>query len=316
MSTTTNYIWDEENYLAETDGANTVNTVYTNEPAQYGNLISSRISGTTRYHHFDAIGSTRQLTNDNGHATDTAIYDAWGNVLARTGLTSFHLQWIGQSGYYYDSENMALYVRARVYNSTTARWLSLDPERITDGVSRYGYSSNSTPNLSDPSGKAPNFRCYSCGPISAARAILGRCCNCSLSIVFSSAQSTAQETANAIYPPPSSIKNRALRHCIASALLARDYGCSCARCVGRTREQFQNECCKQDPREGDRGEFNNNQGRMVSGCPDYTKPAVGPQDPPAKQQPTDAIINQCDRLLREGVLDMSEEALGIDVFKD
>jgi len=75
---TTNYIWDEENLLAETDASNVVQTVYTNEPQQYGNLISSRISGTTSYHHFDAIGSTRQLTNGAGTVTDTMIYDAWG----------------------------------------------------------------------------------------------------------------------------------------------------------------------------------------------------------------------------------------------
>ncbi len=44
---TTNYIWDEDNLLAETDGNNVVQTVYTNEPQQYGNLVSSRISGMT-----------------------------------------------------------------------------------------------------------------------------------------------------------------------------------------------------------------------------------------------------------------------------
>ena len=42
MPTTTNYIWDEDNLLAEADGTNTVNTVYTNEPEHYGNLVSSR----------------------------------------------------------------------------------------------------------------------------------------------------------------------------------------------------------------------------------------------------------------------------------
>lgn len=62
----TEYIWDEDNLVAETDGTNAVNVVYTNEPQQYGNLISTRIAGTTSYHHFDALGSTRQLTNSAG----------------------------------------------------------------------------------------------------------------------------------------------------------------------------------------------------------------------------------------------------------
>jgi hypothetical protein len=32
---TTNYIWDEQSYLAETDQNNVVQTVYTTEPQQY-----------------------------------------------------------------------------------------------------------------------------------------------------------------------------------------------------------------------------------------------------------------------------------------
>src|SRR5262249_12123415 len=100
----TKYIWDKQNYLAEADGSDTINVVYTNEPTPYGNLISTRISGTTSYHHFDAIGSTRQLTNSAGTVTDTMIYDAWGNVVSRTGTTSANLLWIGELGYYSDSE--------------------------------------------------------------------------------------------------------------------------------------------------------------------------------------------------------------------
>src|SRR5260221_14508213 len=117
---TTNYIWDEQNYLAETDENNVVQTVYTNEPEQYGNLVSTRISGTTSYHHFDALGSTRQLTNSAGTATDTVIYDAWGNVVNRTGTTSISLLWIGEAGYYFGSATGLFYVRRRPYGSGIA----------------------------------------------------------------------------------------------------------------------------------------------------------------------------------------------------
>src|SRR5437870_9486279 len=101
---TTKYVWDEDNLLAEADGNDAIQTVYTNAGApaqQYGNLVSSRISGTTSYHHFDALGSTRQLTNAAGNVTDTVINDAWGNVVARTGTTAVRLLWIGEIGYYY-----------------------------------------------------------------------------------------------------------------------------------------------------------------------------------------------------------------------
>src|SRR5258708_14812280 len=136
--TTTKYIWDEQNYLAEADANDTINVVYTNEPQQYGNLISSRISGTTSYHHFDALGSTRQLTNAAGSPTDTWIYDAWGNILSRSGATATALLWIGALGYYVDAETALIYVRMRAYLPAVARWPSVDPLLLSD-LLRYLY---------------------------------------------------------------------------------------------------------------------------------------------------------------------------------
>src|SRR5262249_35082536 len=135
---TTNYIWDEQNYLAEADGSNTIQTVYTNEPQQYGNLISSRISGTTSYHHFDAIGSTRQLTNAAGSVTDNVIYDAWGNVVSRTGTTGIVFLWVALVEYYFDAEIGFVYVRRRIYTPSAARWMALDTSFL-DGSGRYIY---------------------------------------------------------------------------------------------------------------------------------------------------------------------------------
>lgn len=75
-------LWDFENYLAETNDQNEIQAVYTNEPQQYGNLISQyRIDGavwTPSYYQYDSLGSTRALTDDAEEATDTYVYDAWG----------------------------------------------------------------------------------------------------------------------------------------------------------------------------------------------------------------------------------------------
>src|SRR6516225_5022673 len=114
--TTTKYIWDVQNYLAEADGNDAINVVYTNEPRHHGNLISTRISGASSYHHFDAIGSARQLTNLSGTLTDTAIYDAWGAIISRSGSTTINLLWVGELGYYYDSDVGLSYVRLRHYS--------------------------------------------------------------------------------------------------------------------------------------------------------------------------------------------------------
>jgi RHS repeat-associated protein len=157
MPTTTNYIWDEQNYLAEADGTNTIQTVYTNEPQQYGNLVSSRISGTTSYHHFDALGSTRQLTNAAGSVTDTVVYDAWGNVITRSGATGISLLWIGQVGYYFDTESGLHWVRTRPYRAIIARWFEADAIRKLGAiVPPYVYALNNPVAEIDPSGNAPN----------------------------------------------------------------------------------------------------------------------------------------------------------------
>jgi RHS repeat-associated protein len=172
MPTTTNYIWDDENLLAEADATNTINTVYTNEPRQYGNLASSRISGTTRYHHFDAIGSTRQLTNSAGSVTDTMIYDAWGNVVNRTGTAGIVFLWIGILQYYFDVETGQIYVRERVYAPPTGRWTAKDPLArflASVAIAVYVYASNQGLLLVDPSGLAddtlppcPRNECQKC----------------------------------------------------------------------------------------------------------------------------------------------------------
>jgi RHS repeat-associated protein len=152
MPTTTNYIWDEQNLLAESDGTNTINVVYTNEPQKYGNLISSRISGATSYHAFDALGSTRQLTSSAGGTTDTAIYDAWGNVMNRTGTTAARLLWIGALGYYADAENGQIVVRRRPYAPATARWTALDPADPSVSLNGFAYADARPVTLSDPTG--------------------------------------------------------------------------------------------------------------------------------------------------------------------
>jgi RHS repeat-associated protein len=144
-----------ENYVAEADATNTVNVVYTNEPQGYGNLVSTRISTTTAYHHFDAIGSTRQLTNSSGTTTDTVIYDAWGIVAQRSGSTSLGLLWIGQVGYYSDVERTLCYVRRRIYLPAIGRWASEDPLYeilLAADVNPYRYVGNRPAMEVDPPG--------------------------------------------------------------------------------------------------------------------------------------------------------------------
>ncbi len=153
---TTKFIWDGQNYLAEADGTNTIQTVYTDEPQQYGNLISSRLpiagTPTSFYHHFDALGSTRQLTNAAGTVTDTVVYDAWGNVVNRTGTAPIVFLWVAVVEYYFDVETGQVYIRERIYGPTIGRWTAVDPLWIVISEAAYIYASNRANYVIDPSG--------------------------------------------------------------------------------------------------------------------------------------------------------------------
>ena len=113
--------------LSELDGANAVQAVYTNEPQQYGGVLSQRRGTTTSTLHADALGTTRLLTSSTQTTTDTYLLDAWGNPITSSGTTVNPFRWVGRYGYYQDASTGLVYVRARMYQPTVARWCSVDP---------------------------------------------------------------------------------------------------------------------------------------------------------------------------------------------
>ncbi|MCL4207811.1 MAG: hypothetical protein KJ000_35445, partial [Pirellulaceae bacterium] len=161
---TTKFIWDFNNYLADTDADDDIQAVYTNEPQPYGNLISQYRKGPTlwlpSYYHYDALGATRVLTDDAGDVSDTYLYDAWGNQLAASGSTVSPFRWVGQVGYYWDDAAGTFYIRARVYEPVTGRWMSQDPLlRVYDAArldrcnfNSFAYCSSDPLNWMDASG--------------------------------------------------------------------------------------------------------------------------------------------------------------------
>ncbi|MCA9037830.1 MAG: RHS repeat-associated core domain-containing protein [Planctomycetaceae bacterium] len=150
--TLTTYQWDPvtDQLLSEDDG--TSRTDYTHEPNLYGDLISQTDGANTRFYHFDARGDTRQITDEIEAVTDSWTYDAWGNVLSRTGTTATPFQFVGKLGYAFDAAVEVNYVRARWFSSTLATWLSSDPARSDESYTLYSYA-HGNPILSiDPSG--------------------------------------------------------------------------------------------------------------------------------------------------------------------
>jgi|GEM_PF-2171931 len=134
-----NYIWDElsDNVQMETDENDVPTVVYTHRPERFGELISQERSGVTSYYSYDGQHSTRLLTDDNENITDTYIFSAFGELVARTGTTINPFGYKGAVGYYSNSATGDIYVRARTYEPVIGRWLSMDPLGFVDGPNLY-----------------------------------------------------------------------------------------------------------------------------------------------------------------------------------
>ena len=82
----------------------------------------------TRYYHYDGLGSTQLLTDENGNVTDSHCNTAYGtSVSTAANPTTNPFQYVGQLGSYLNPDTGDYYVRARTYSPLLARWLSEDP---------------------------------------------------------------------------------------------------------------------------------------------------------------------------------------------
>lgn len=146
------FSWDvvSDSYLAEFDDFGSTQAVYTVEPVMFGNVLSQRRGNGTAYYHFDALGSTRQLTDAAEAVTDALRYRAFGTELSRTGTTVLPFRFVGRIGYYHDQATGLIYVRARHYDPEIARWMSRDPVSFLGGINLYSYVRPTV--LTDPSG--------------------------------------------------------------------------------------------------------------------------------------------------------------------
>jgi RHS repeat-associated protein len=146
----TNYTLDLNTGLTQvlSDGA----TSYT-----YGlGRISQQSGNTPEYFLGDALGSVRQLTDQNGEVTYAKSYDPYGVVTNTSGA--------GQSAYGYTGEQQdstgMVYLRARHYNPTDGRFMSRDTwggdYNSPQSLNRWNYTQSNPVNRIDPSGHCFN----------------------------------------------------------------------------------------------------------------------------------------------------------------
>jgi RHS repeat-associated protein len=133
-----------------------------------GEKIAEQINNTTGavlYLHHDQQGSTRLLTGSTGKTEGSYSYSAYGTP-EHTGTATTPL---GYDGQYTSSDTGLVYLRNRVYDPSTAQFLTVDP---AVGVTRapYNYGGDNPVNRRDPDGLSAEgiegVPCYFpfCGP--------------------------------------------------------------------------------------------------------------------------------------------------------
>jgi RHS repeat-associated protein len=100
------------------------------------------------YLHHDQQGSTRLLTNSSGEAKGKYTYTPFGAVEEYAGSATTPL---GFNGQYRNESTGLIYLRARVYDPTTAQFLSVDP-LVAETGEAYGYVGGDPVNRTDPEG--------------------------------------------------------------------------------------------------------------------------------------------------------------------
>lgn len=133
--------------LAETDAANTPIRTYERALGLigYGSPVGSK------YHLFDAFGTTLSLSDDTAALAESYEMDAFGIQTAPTGSVDNPFGYRGDWGYYGDRPDL-LKVGARDYIPELGRFLQVDPALY--GNNWYVYADADPVNKVDPNGKA------------------------------------------------------------------------------------------------------------------------------------------------------------------
>jgi RHS repeat-associated protein len=115
-------------------------------------------AGAQTYYHYDALGSTRNLSGDTGAVLASYTYGAFGNLRLMKGSSDNTLKFTGEQT---DDETGLIYLRARYYDPEVGRFVTKDPfpgfDNDVQSINRYVYVQNNPANLDDPSGKLPNL---------------------------------------------------------------------------------------------------------------------------------------------------------------
>ncbi|WP_423032157.1 RHS repeat-associated core domain-containing protein [Undibacterium sp. Ji42W] len=152
----TNYLVDDTYDYAQTvqesviQRAGSQNTSYV-----WGlGLISQNRAEQQSFYRADELGSVKALTDGTGNMTDSYQYDAFGVIINKIGNTENGYRYTGE---YFDDALNLQFNRARWYESTNGRFVSMDdyygnPFR-PQSLNKYLYADANPVNMRDPDGR-------------------------------------------------------------------------------------------------------------------------------------------------------------------
>jgi RHS repeat-associated protein len=151
---TTDYLVDPNRdyaeVLAEADASGNALVRYTHAD----DLVAQDRGGATAYYHSDALGSTRLLTDPTGTATDSYVYEAFGETEAETGSTENDYRFTGEV---LDQDLGLYYLRARYMDPSVGRFSSMDKwagrSQRPLTLNKYLYAKADPVGRIDPSGR-------------------------------------------------------------------------------------------------------------------------------------------------------------------
>jgi RHS repeat-associated protein len=143
-ATTQAFTWDRSGILPLLLADGTTDYVYGPGDSPLEQVSGS---GTPLFYLRDQQQSTRLLVNSLGAAEASYTYDAYGNVIGKTGTIANPF---GYGGQFTDAESGLIYLRARYYDPTTAQFLVVDPTRAD--TNPYRYAHQNPLNRYDPTG--------------------------------------------------------------------------------------------------------------------------------------------------------------------
>lgn len=131
---------------ADATGVTTARYVHSN------GLVSQTRGGTTLWYAYEAIGTTRQLTDNSQGVTDSYTLEAFGNMAASTGSSLNPYKYVGRYGYHDDGQSGLMLLGVRYFDGAVGRFSGEDP--IRDQVNWYEYCWNNPAIHTDPTGES------------------------------------------------------------------------------------------------------------------------------------------------------------------